>query len=160
MANPLPEQWITIDPGDKHVGMAVWQRENCVSTHELSPDQALRTLDYMTSPDFWKPPSLVVYERFALDPRRAGQQSGSEFGTSQMIGVIKWLCQKAKVECVGYTNSQHKRVYSMDWYKGLSLKDKRSLPWWGVGANHAKDAWCLGMWHRHVNGYVGLGAGE
>lgn len=100
---------------------------------------------------------LVACERFALDGKRAMQQGGSEFLTSQLIGVIRlYLCLKYNIPYVGFYNHQHKRIYRMDWYRALTLKDKRQLPWWGAAkstGDHCKDAWCVGMWFKHDRGH-------
>ena len=147
----LPEHWISVDPGDKHVGMAFWEGVECTGTQEFSPEMGLAYIETCISGHLNV--SLIVYERFALDSRRAGVQVGSEFLTPQMIGVIKWLGTKYKVPTVGYYNHEHKRIVNMDWYKAITLKEKRKLPWWGQGTGeHCKDAWTVGAWHLHKLG--------
>lgn len=149
---PLPNNWLSVDPGDVHAAIAKWEGTKCTGTIETSPRQALLIIERKLQDNEI---DGLIYERFALDPRRAGQQSGSEFLTSQMIGVLKWLCEvKYSIYIEGYLNREHKTVYHQGWYKSLTLKDKRRLPWWGQGTGeHCKDAWCVGMWHKHMRGH-------
>lgn len=147
----LPARWWSIDPGDLHAAIAKWEGAQCLNTFEFAPHQAIATLAGALEGGYV---DVVVYEKFALDRKRMSQQVGSEFLTSQMIGVIKYLCTAHKVPCVGFYNHQHKRIYRMGWYQDLTLKDKRKLPWWGQGTGeHCKDAWCIGMWFKHTRGF-------
>lgn len=151
MATDLPERWVSIDPGDLHVALAWWELGTCTMVEECNPDEAVERLE-----DAFKRNAidLVACEKFALDAKRAAQQSGSEFLTSQLIGVIKYLCRKNNVPYVGFFNHQHKRIYRMSWYMALTLKDKRKLAWWGKGSGeHCKDAWCVGAWFKHQRGH-------
>lgn len=92
---------IAIDPGDVYVGVAFFEttgdpwRESedktwsCVDAQELTPDEfvdafALSLLDGDSY-------DAVIFERFRLYEDKSGEQVGSEFPTSQLIGVIKYL---------------------------------------------------------------------
>ena len=91
---------IAIDPGDVHVGVA-WFRTTpegdweCWNTQEYPPDQFADML-WSTLINPASRPDVVVYERFVLYPHLKDQQVGSDFKTSQLIGVIRWM--------VRYTN--------------------------------------------------------
>lgn len=152
MSESLPERWLSVDPGDLHVGVASWVGAECVRVQEVTPDELAAMLETAFKHGMV---DLVACEKFALDLKRAGQQSGSEFLTCQLIGVIKYLCKKNNVPYVGFFNHQHKRIYKMGWYTELTLKDKRKLPWWGAAnstGEHCKDAWCVGMWFKQQRG--------
>lgn len=139
-------KWASCDPGEIHSGVTRWDGVRAIASTYAHPRDHLVFIEQLLRDGL----DLMVYERFALDLRRASEQNGSEFPTCEMIGVIKWLCRKYDTPVVGYFNHVHKRIYKMDWYLSLTNRQKRKLPWWGVGpGEHAKDSWCLGMWHRH-----------
>jgi hypothetical protein len=90
---------IAIDPGDEHVGYATFERRG---------PEALKPTPWICTGAFIRddPPAflrdfaesvlvgdfdIVVYERFGLFGTLAEEQIGSEFDTSQMIGVIRWI---------------------------------------------------------------------
>lgn len=84
-----------IDPGDVHVGIAFYEQIDtkhwgAVLTKEITPEQ---TEDLIA--DLIVNPELVVlgWERFKLFGHLATQQIGSEFWTSQLIGVMKYLAR-------------------------------------------------------------------
>lgn len=87
---------IAIDPGDQHVGVAFFATDDdglwyCEDAQEWTPDEfedALAELILMTPT-----PPIVVYERFRLYGDKSAEQTGSEFRTSQMIGVIRFICR-------------------------------------------------------------------
>ncbi len=152
----LPARWVSIDPGDKHVGLAVWQGAECLNVQEFGPDDAI---DFLENGIRTLEIHAMVYEKFALDLKRASQQGGSEFLTSQMIGVIKHLARRYKVSCTGYFNHQHKKIYRMDWFERMTREDHMRQPYWTFGPRggtlnqHKQDAWCVGMWHKHQRGF-------
>lgn len=88
---------IAIDPGDRHVGVAFFSRNAdgewfCEDAQQLEPEEfedgfAELILGTPTPP-------IVVYERFRLYGDKANEQKGSEFRTSQMIGVIQFVCRQ------------------------------------------------------------------
>jgi hypothetical protein len=103
------KQLVAIDPGDVYVGVAFFdQLKNynewtdpdadlgvddwrCVGATEYTPDQfADDFAESIVASDF----DYVVFERFRLYGDKANQQTGSEFQTSQLIGVIKWIVRK------------------------------------------------------------------
>ncbi len=138
----LPHRWVSIDPGDRHVGFATWVLGDCLDAVELTPDQSIKTLEELMDRGTL---DHIVYEKFALYAWNEKSMAGNEFVTSQLIGVYKYLASRSDVPISGQFASQHKRIYRMDWFKDLSVKEKREMPWWGNG-NHAKDAWVIGKW--------------
>lgn len=86
---------IAIDPGDKHVGVAFFSTDDdgawyCQDAQQIEHDDFIDGLAEMILMDREAPP-IVVYEKFRLYADKAELQTGSEFLTSQMIGVIKYL---------------------------------------------------------------------
>lgn len=88
---------VSVDPGDKHVGVAIWG-------HDPQQGWTCEAAQEMTVPEFVSMLETglklggigcVVYEIFQLYGDKAQAQTGSEFETSQLIGVIKYLVSKA-----------------------------------------------------------------
>ncbi len=139
-------RWVSIDPGDLHVGFAIWIGEDCVDVQELTPDECVNALRNMAENGVLE---RVMYERFALQPDKAKFLLGNEFLTSQLIGQIKLVCRWYGVQCGGYLPMEHKRIYKMTWFKQLTWHQRRAMPYSGKGtpgAKHCMDAWCVGEW--------------
>jgi len=83
---------IAVDPGDAHVGVAFFNREidgwECSAVEEMTPNEFN---DDFAESLLHNDIECIVYERFRLYEDKSGEQVGSEFLTSQMIGVIKYL---------------------------------------------------------------------
>lgn len=88
---------VSVDPGDVHVGVAFFVRDSeaefgwrCTETMEFSPPDFEDWLAnrFVECPDEWE---FLVYEKFRLYEDKAGEQTGSEFPTSKLIGVIEFL---------------------------------------------------------------------
>lgn len=92
---------IAVDPGDRHVGVAFfeaetadpWAAENaleweCVDAQEWKPQEFE---DGLASALLAGDVQALVFERFRLYGDKAQEQTGSEFETSQLIGVMKFL---------------------------------------------------------------------
>lgn len=138
----LPERWVSIDPGDVHVGFATWVRRDCIQAVELNPRQCVSALKNLLGN---KIVSLVVCEKFALYGWNEKSMAGNEFLTCQLIGVIKYLCDEHDVPYVGQFASEHKRIYKLGWFTSMTRAEQRAMPYAGNGG-HAKDAWVAGEW--------------
>ena len=87
---------IAIDPGDVYTGVAFFTTDEggdwyCQDAQEFSPEDfedALAELLYLRD---GTPPPIIVYEKWRLYADHAKEKTGSEFPTSQHIGVIKYL---------------------------------------------------------------------
>lgn len=92
---------IAIDPGDEYVGVAFFETDedpwreskdkswSCVDAQEFSPDGFIDAFaESLLDGDSY---DVVIYERFRLYGDKSAEQTGSEFLTSQLIGVIKYL---------------------------------------------------------------------
>lgn len=94
---------IAVDPGDVHVGVAFFTTEAINPWHQLPVDRAeWRCSDAQE----WTPDEFadglaelmleggldtLVIEKFRLYADKAKEQTGSEFPTAQLIGVLKYL---------------------------------------------------------------------
>src|SRR5690349_13225582 len=139
-----PFRWVSIDPGDRHVGFAAWCGDECLFAVELTPLECVKALEDKIEAGHL---DCIVYEKFALYAWNERSMAGNEFLTTQLIGVIKYLARTSGIDAVGQFASEHKRIYRMGWYKELSRRELRQMPWWGNG-DHAKDAWCVGEWFK------------
>lgn len=150
---PVPTgAWVSIDPGDVHVGVCFWLGRE---------PQWAREFDQETFVDWLIPRvasgeiELVVYEVFMLYHSKATQQTGSKFFTSELIGVMRHLCRRAKVPFHGYQASVHKALYKLADYRPPKMPLKA---WVSYGnGSHCKDAECVGRWHLWVNDMKGYG---
>lgn len=92
---PGETEIIAIDPGDQHVGVAFFARDEdgkwyCQDAQQIDdPDQF--EMDLAATLMEAEHPVTVVYEIFRLYVDKAKLQQGSEFRTSQGIGVIKFV---------------------------------------------------------------------
>jgi hypothetical protein len=133
----MPGRMISVDPGDRHVGWCEWLNGVPVTMIEHDPKSALKRLETVVDRL-----DLLVYERFLLYGWLAAQQVGSEFLTAQLIGAIKWECDKHGVPVVGQTASQAKSLYKIKPYVNWK---PREWPTYGKG-NHVKDAFIHGAY--------------
>lgn len=141
----LPDRWVSIDPGDMYVGLATWQGRDCLKAIETTPRGLVQALEIGCHTGIIE---TVVCEKWELYPWLQKSMGGNEFLTCQLIGVIKYLTDKFNVPYIGQLASQGKGTYRTTWYKGLSLTDRKAMPWWGQLKNgdHAKDAWAHGRY--------------
>lgn len=124
-------KWVTIDPGDKNVGVALWSGQVCEQSTHQSPWETVLWLQSTA-----RPHQLIGFERFVLDPRRARIQGGSELLTSQMIGQIHLIALNRGIPTAGYTNTQGKVCYKIKPWTSWPVRRWAS---YGNGG-HAKDA--------------------
>ena len=90
---------IAVDPGERHVGIAIWTRQGGMRSYELAPFLALEAIEKQfrpLRPGLPKRQQLVV-EEFRLYPDKAGAQSHKRMATSEMIGALRWIAKKAGV---------------------------------------------------------------
>lgn len=81
---------LAIDPGDKNVGIALMMGHK-VWAHTLCPALAL---EYISRTIKGFEIDELVMEEFRLYPNRAMAQAYSTMDTSQMIGAIRWICNR------------------------------------------------------------------
>ena len=138
----LPYEWWSVDPGDVNVGLSRWTGPVCFSSFHTNPNDFA---DFLEECAWAGVVQLVVYEAFNLQGDKMGQQQGSEFLTSQLIGVIKRICRQTDVPTVSYRPSDHKGLFKQSDFR----PPKRPHTEWrsyGQGG-HAKDSENLGEYH-------------
>ena len=137
----LPARWVSIDPGDFHVGFATWNKRECASAIEVTPAKCETLLETLCEGRMIE---VIVYEKFFLYGWNEKSLAGNEFLTCQLIGVNKYLGKRYGVHTVGQMAAIGKATYRKSWFKALTRREQMQLPYWGQGG-HAKDAWAHGI---------------
>jgi len=150
---PIPEgHWVSVDPGDRHVGVTYWLGREPQWAREFTPEEWVDWLiPRMSSGEV----ELIVYEIFMLYHNKATQQTGSTFGTAELIGVMRHLCRRAGIPFYGVQASVHKSLYkNLDYMPpNKALRD-----WVSFGhGGHCKDSECLGLHFVRRNDLKGYG---
>jgi len=131
----LPQFWISIDPGDKHVGYASWDGEECSAAVEMTPDEVV---DVVCDLAGFGVIGLLVVERFTLYPWMAAQMSHSELYTPQLIGALHHIARRHNIP---FEKPQASKLPEI--YKDPELV-ARLHRWIGHG-KHARDAEAHGL---------------
>jgi hypothetical protein len=151
MPTPLPASWASCDPGDIHIGFAVWSGSRCMWADELTVDGFTEQLEHLTGLiSGTRLIEVLVQEKFVLYGWKASEQIGSEFLTSQLIGTSKYICKRAGVHYIGKLASQGKATYKRSPWIEWGAKDWRNAGARRVNA-HVKDAMAHGfnfIWER------------
>lgn len=136
-------KFYSIDPGDVHVGVALFKGQRCMWAREFTPEGILKYLaDHLNGSE------ALVVERFQLYPHLAQKQSGSDMLTSQLIGALRLLaCQKGVPVVI-----QQAALKT----PAESAIIKRNVPRQSTGnGDHAKDAETHGyayIWRGRLEG--------
>lgn len=123
------QRFVAFDPGDVHVGVALFEYGECVRCLEETPGGSLKMLNHLLRQGL----DQVVIERFQLYPNKAAKQHGSDMLTSQLIGAMRLLA------CIHHTpvtiqQAALKRPTE-------ALINRRGIKRLSLGvSNHAKDA--------------------
>lgn len=144
---------ISVDPGDTHVGVAVWDMDDmpgpgpddpvnriwiCQDAFETRPVPLLRALQVAVGSGLIQ---TVVFERFVLEPAGATACLGTDMETAQMIGAIKFAVN-GRCEIIGQTNQIKIPIRSV--LKARKLKSRARLD---KAGGHAFDAELHGAYH-------------
>lgn len=137
----LPEYWWAVDPGDVNVGISWWSGAVCFRSYHTTPNDCVDTLVREAQQGL----ELLVHEQFTLRGYQMGQQQGSEFLTSQLIGAMRHICRRADVPVKSYQAGNHKPVLRKPEFK----PPQRSHDEWRSYScgPHAKDSECLGEYY-------------
>lgn len=140
-------RWLSIDPGEAHAGLTLWDGNIPQWSEAHTPDSSMDRLEELVD-------TLggIVFEDYVLYGWKAHEQHGSQIKTIRHIGAIEYVAKRHGVPLESYVARTHKRIYDMQWYKSLTLADKRLMPWYRKGP-HARDSWCVGRWHLWKKGY-------
>lgn len=108
-----------IDPGESKCGIAIFEGGRCVQALRSVPDECLDKLfEHCWDRYSSTAPRGVVLESFLLRADLAPQQTGSEMGTSQMIGAVRWICRNRGVPLVMQTPSQARSIERLEPFGG------------------------------------------
>lgn len=120
--NNKKEMVLALDPG-KTTGWSIWKNRELIQWGQASPQEVCKIMENFNG--------LIVYERFILRKSAASAMIGSEFGTVQLIGAIRYIALKKGLSIIGQTPAQRK------WF------DNEKLKRYGVykkGQQHAVDS--------------------
>lgn len=126
---------IAIDPGDRWTGVAFFKRhENgweCIDAIEFDPHEFEDSLgETILTPDYppETPPLTVVYEKWRLYADHAKEKTGSEFETSQHIGVIKYLVRTAQAHILRHVKAELAGKYlTCEVNHGMCIDPKKQM---------------------------------
>ena len=150
---PIPEgNWISVDPGDVHVGVTFWEGKTPVWAKEFNQNEFV---DWLVPKLARGEIEVIVYEIFMLYHNKATQQTGSKFHTPELIGVMRHLARRRGIPFVGFQASSHKSLYKSPEYRP-PRKALRDWVSYGYGG-HCKDSECVGLWFVRVNELKGYG---
>lgn len=100
---------VAIDPGDTYCGVAFFSEGDvkygweCVDAEEFDPlEFADAFAESIIDGDF----DIVVIERFRLYADKSREQTGSEFETAQLIGILKWLVRVHNFHADAHTKAE------------------------------------------------------
>jgi len=120
-----------IDPGDAHVGFAIWKSEDKEATVKGTEFPAEKFLPFFSKLISEGGLDLVVIEAFVLYPHRARTLGWSAMATSEMIGAVRWIAGEAGVWVV-MQGADVKNVTRRQCHgRGINYKHK---------SGHAEDA--------------------
>lgn len=109
---PVPDtRLIAVDPGDRWTGVAFFTTDEdggwyCQDAQEFSPHDFEDALAETLLNRDGAPPPVVVYEKWRLYADHAKEKTGSEFDTSQHIGVIKYLVRVVNDHAERHTQAE------------------------------------------------------
>lgn len=122
-------RFASFDPGDVHVGVALFEKGKCVYSREHSPESSLQWLDERLKEGL----DHVVIERFQLYPNKAAAQHGSDMLTSQLIGAMRLLACQHKCPVTQQQAALKKPTENLVKRRGVKRLSTKE-------GNHAKDA--------------------
>lgn len=137
---------IAIDPGDVHVGWA-WRMAGVVVSGEWAYTDAPTKVQSLIETARGDGQTVeVVIEEFVLYPGRAKEQAGSEFKTSQLIGVLKFVCERTNTPFAMQGATIKKPTHAQMRARKLALAG---------GNRHSMDAQ-LHLWYRTIRDHDSL----
>lgn len=136
-----PFNFVSIDPGDIHVGWVRW--ENCVPAHleELTPDECIKQLEFLEGQE------AIVLEDWRLYADKANTMIGSDMPTCQLIGVIKYLAKQRGIPILMQGAGLRKPIEGVLRNKGIQLYSRKLQL-----SDHVQDAELHGwtfLWNGH-----------
>lgn len=137
-AMPSRNVIVSIDPGEKFVGLAYWVQGQCRYAHVLSPDEAV---DYV-----WTYLDTHVLERIVMENWRnfGSQVTWSTCGTVEVIGAVKHKARRADVPVAMQPSTILRPGRARMSAHGVAFPDLSHIP--AKDRNHAESAVIHGAW--------------
>jgi len=130
-------QIIAVDPGDEHVGIALWRNGILRGAVTVDNQEAMREIYQVARLREAGPSVTLVVESFVLYPWVATEQTWSPMLTAQMIGALKWEAEVGGYKFVEQGADIKKPTERQAVARGLRHMGK---------SRHAKDAE-LHLWY-------------
>jgi hypothetical protein len=122
--------FLSIDPGTVHCGLALFHDEHCDWAQEYTPSDLLSVVEKALEDCAV---SEIVCEEFRLYPKAASMLAYDDLRTVEVIGVLRWLCSRAKVPFILQPASIKRATTAMVKRRAIELASH------GAG-EHARDA--------------------
>lgn len=129
------QRWWSVDPGEKHVGIAMWDGDELMKGFELDPAAFLSCLKVSK-------PKLVVIEAFSLrSPRWTNAQARQAAETLKLIGGVEALVTDWGGQVLEQQPSVRHVAQRSPYWRTLQKENK-------VAANsHVRSAIAHGLYH-------------
>jgi hypothetical protein len=155
-ANKTPSI-LSVDPGERHCGMAEFRDGACLSAWEMSPGEAIILVRSALRRGHLE---VLLVEQFRLYPWMADQQAFSSFKTVEVIGVLRYLwCEFGQdVTWVENPATIKKPTKAILQARGVRSRAKELR-----AGGHALDAELHGyhyLLHQQPQGGISVKAGE
>jgi len=135
---PIVGRWWSVDPGEKHVGVAQWHGDALVAAREVSPSEYKSMLRQIG-------PALIVIEAFSLrSPKWTGAQSRQAVETLKLIGYTQALVDDHHDGRVVEQQPSVRHVAQSSKHWRLLQKENRI-----VANSHARSAVAHGVYYLH-----------
>lgn len=144
----VPNRWCSLDPGDRYCGWVEWQQCTPVFSAIMSPEDTVERLESLVEKI-----DLLVYERFMLYAWNEKSLAGNEFRTSQLIGCVKYICNRAGIVTVGQFAAEGKMTYKREPFKHWRAADWKRALGTDIGAGHSRDALAHGYEFLRKQGF-------
>lgn len=118
---------LALDPGEGTTGWAVFNNGDLAAAGQVSG--AATEIENLV--ECWSP-AIVVAEEYRVYGWKAKQHSWSDIPTLQLIGAMRYICEKKNIPC---------HLQSAQVAKGFATDEKlRGWDLWQTSARHANDA--------------------
>lgn len=144
----VPKQWGSLDPGDRYCGWVEWQEFTPVFSAILSPEDAVERLESSVTKL-----ELLVYEKFMLYAWNEKSLAGNEFRTCQLIGAVKYICNRAGIPVVGQFASEGKSTFRREPFKHWKARQWKQALGSDIGSGHSRDALAHGYEYLRKQGF-------
>lgn len=107
-------KWMSIDPGQKHVGVALWHDGYLGPYYETTPEKLLNVLCA-------DPPELIVIEAFSLmSPRYNRQAAAQAVDTIKLIGKVHGLVYTRGTRVIEQQPAVRHVATASPWWRDLA----------------------------------------